>query len=42
MNKELEILKLQNRVTRMRGRTGKENKSIRQQCLRKTKQLQGQ
>lgn len=40
--KELQILTLQNRVTKMHGRTGKENKNIQQKCLRKIKQLQGQ
>ena len=40
MNKELEILKLQNRITLLQGRTEKDNKNIQKKCLRKLKKLQ--
>ena len=42
MNKELEILKLQNRIVLLRGRTEKDNKNIQRKCLRKLKKLQEQ
>ena len=42
MNKELEILKLQNRIVLLRGRTEKDNKNIQKKCLRKLKKLQEQ
>lgn len=37
MNKELEILKLQNRITLLQGRPEKDNKNIQKKCLRKLK-----
>ena len=42
MNKELETLKLQNRIALLQGRPGKDNKNIQQKCLRKLKKLQEQ
>ena len=42
LNKELEILKLQNRIVLLRGRTEKDNKNIQKKCLRKLKKLQEQ
>lgn len=40
MNKELEILRLQNRITLLQGRHEKDNKNIQKKCLRKLKKLQ--
>ena len=42
MNKELEILKLQNRIALLQGRTEKDNKNVQRKCLRKLKKLQEQ
>ena len=40
MNKELEILKLQNRIVLLQGRTEKDNKNVQRKCLRKLKKIQ--
>lgn len=40
MNKELEILRLQNRITLLQGRPEKDNQNIQKKCLRKLKKLQ--
>ena len=42
MNKELEILKLQNRIVLLQERTEKDNKDVQRKCLRKLKKLQEQ
>ena len=42
MTKELEILKLQNRIALLQGRTEKDNKNVQRKCLRKLKKLQEQ
>lgn len=42
MNKELEILKLQNRIVLLKGHTEKNNKNVQRKCLRKLKKLQEQ
>ena len=42
MHKELEILKLQNRIVLLQGRTEKDNKNVQRKCLRKLKKLQEQ
>lgn len=41
MNKELEILKLQNRIVLLQGRTEKDNKNVQRKCLRKLKKITG-
>ena len=42
MNKELEILKFQNLIALVQGRTEKDNKNVRRKCSRKLKKLQEQ